>query len=653
MMAAYQNEIEMFLVQEFVVANKRAPTEEELTELKKVFHKQSPSANMRGIFAAKGEMPQLRRESSASKENTRRRALYTDILAMTNRMQSCEDKIRRMSRDINSGMKKASLAMDRMLLRIDALTSLLNGSLSPIISVEESFDRAARIASGTLDLSAGRVLLGKSSNDLVDLTDAEFKISTDNGPGFIGSYQINNVKDMYLDNGKYWQRIGMSNVENTYSAMKMDWLFRTETYVSEVEWAGMSNGSNGRYSVLYTTDRRSWNQTSAIGQSLRDINIGVVGQAVLGIRIIIEKDRADTQMDTGAYGFIYAFDKFKMHSSYYESTGSLVLGPYPVKDAFNQDYSYTTVAMEACVVEDDETQVSMFVSNDGSTWVSIDYEGGEDDFVVLGNASTLTLAYLDTNTGANLMLAEHENIQSFTFNNEAILNSYASNLEVVPHLVVLQRNIKDPLSLTAEVNGAPRGWRYEEGEWYTTIYTSNDRKLDVGPNAVKINGTDVAGVINIPAGIHRVVVQDANWHALDITLVNAEQEIIEADPLYPYNHRYLFDGLTYATDFEGTKVYQGMDEVYGARMRYIPMEAFVQLDESDEYYFEYFSILYEDNSSYFVVKVDKTHGTWQEEEYNVTWSEPNGTSNLYVKVDMETSDTTKSPILFDFVAKVV
>jgi hypothetical protein len=44
MMKAYDKEIEMYLVQEFVSENKRSPTEEELVETRKAFDKKNPNA---------------------------------------------------------------------------------------------------------------------------------------------------------------------------------------------------------------------------------------------------------------------------------------------------------------------------------------------------------------------------------------------------------------------------------------------------------------------------------------------------------------------------------------------------------------------------------------------------------------------------------
>jgi hypothetical protein len=457
---------------------------------------------------------------------------------------------------------------------------------------------------------------------------------------------------MYQDNGKYWHRVGMCNTEDTYTMLGLEWIFGQDEYVSEVKWSGMA-GVNGRWTVMYSTDRISWSVAGSAGHKLRESNVGIVGLTVAGIRIVLEKDKADIQMNTGAWGHIYAFDKLEVNSSYYSQSGSTVFGPYPVEDAFGDSYAFGSVAMSACTIDGDSTQVSMFVSKDGSNWTSIDHEGGDEDFVVLDNTSSLSSALHSSLHSSSALISEAYGIDSFSFQDEGLVNMYASGIYVKPNLVVLKRNTKSVADPSKEVNGAPAGWRYSDGEWFTTIYTANDRKVDVGPNSVKVNGSNVSGIVFIPAGIHNIAVQDANWHELSFVSVSQESSLIDSDPLYPYNHRYIFDGLDFASDYSAPRVYQGMDELYGSRMRYLPMEAFIHLSESNPLYYDYFSILFEDGNSYFVVKVDKSHGTWNEEEYSLSWTEPNGDTNLFVKVDMETVDESMSPILLDFVAKVV
>lgn len=651
-MKAYSKEVELYIVQQFVVSNKRAPTEEELVEAKKAFNYKNPNVSRRGIFNASMQVPGFRKESSSEEENSNRRAIFADVVALTRRLNGVEKSINTMTKHINSGMNRASLAMNRILLQAEALSSLLNSKSSPIISISESFDRAVKIQSGDLDVAAGRVMLQKTSDDKVLLESSEFRVFSESGPGFIGSYQINNVADMYKDNGKYWQRIGMSNTESTYTMLGLEWKFSSEEYVSEVKWNGMA-GVSGRWTVMYSTDGISWSVAGSAGHKLRETNVATVGLTLLGIRIILEKDKADVEMNNGAWGHIYAFDKLEVNSSYYSTSGSAVLGPYPVKDMFGDSYAFGSVSLSACAIDGDDTQISMFVSKDGTNWTSVDHEGGDDDFVVLDNTASITFALHDSLYGVSAVISEAYGIDSFSFQNEGLINMYADGISVKPNLVVLKRNIKNTANPSKEVNGAPAGWRYSEGEWHSTIYTANDRKLDVGPNSVKVNGSNLSGVIFIPAGIHKISVQDANWHELEFTSVSKESTLIDSDPLYPYNHRYLFDGLSFSSDYNAPRVYQGMDEVYESRMMYLPMEAFVQMEDDNPLYYDYFSILFEDGNSYFVVKVNKSHGTWNEEEYSLSWTQPSGNTNLFVKVDMETVDDSMSPVLIDFVAKVV
>ena len=50
--------------------------------------------------------------------------------------------------------------------------------------------------------------------------------------------------------------------------------------------------------------------------------------------------------------------------------------------------------------------------------------------------------------------------------------------------------------------------------------------------------------------------------------------LINKNDLFPYNHKYLIEGYSYSKNFNGDKVYLGMDKCFASLMKYVPIEVF-------------------------------------------------------------------------------
>lgn len=148
------------------------------------------------------------------------------------------------------------------------------------------------------------------------------------------------------------------------------------------------------------------------------------------------------------------------------------------------------------------------------------------------------------------------------------------------------------------------GWRKEGAEYITNGFFERSISIDFGPSPIEIDGQSVSGRIVLSPGIHTFRVSEPNWFSLEgmdrVTSVDSsshkiigrrsyygslglegtfediptiERNYEKLDPLFPYNHKLLIEGLAYATTYQGERIYKGAD-MFAA---YLPQ----RLSESD------------------------------------------------------------------------
>lgn len=148
------------------------------------------------------------------------------------------------------------------------------------------------------------------------------------------------------------------------------------------------------------------------------------------------------------------------------------------------------------------------------------------------------------------------------------------------------------------------GWRKEGAEYITNGFFERSASIDFGPSTIEIDGQRASGRIILSPGIHTFRVSEPNWLSLEgmsrVTSVDPsshkitgrrsyygslglegtfedapviEPDYEKLDPLFPYNHKLLIEGLAYATTYQGEKLYKGAD-MFAA---YLPQ----RLSESD------------------------------------------------------------------------
>lgn len=133
------------------------------------------------------------------------------------------------------------------------------------------------------------------------------------------------------------------------------------------------------------------------------------------------------------------------------------------------------------------------------------------------------------------------------------------------------------------------GWTYDGANYKCYIYINQlgGQDFDFGPRPIEIDGVSLTGEVRLSEGVHVVKVKEENWYSLeglgavsdfdqntkqfrgrktdygeegftinidDAPNIDVNYRVI--DPLFPYNHKLLIEGLSYAPNFSTDVVRQ-------------------------------------------------------------------------------------------------
>jgi hypothetical protein len=176
---------------------------------------------------------------------------------------------------------------------------------------------------------------------------------------------------------------------------------------------------------------------------------------------------------------------------------------------------------------------------------------------------------------------------SFYSSNDRILSlSLSPNIEIAKDSLEVWRNIHIQGS-TTKVRGEIQGWRFEDPYYKTTVEVSSAVGVDIdwGSKAVVVGGAATKGKSHIAFGTHTLWVHKDSWKFIDMSSVSDLATLKIADPLYPYNHRYLVEGLSYPGSWSSTteKIYRGFDVVAEYKMQEVSIFDLIHNLQPDDY----------------------------------------------------------------------
>jgi len=109
------------------------------------------------------------------------------------------------------------------------------------------------------------------------------------------------------------------------------------------------------------------------------------------------------------------------------------------------------------------------------------------------------------------------------------------------------RNIGDNIlgsgGQPVKVKGTTNGWRFSGTSYSSNFYINEDsgKTIDFGPNDLFIDRLKVNGKVFLTKGFHRIRTDKKNWRTFDPSAILTTDN---PEILYPYNHKYLIEGIS-------------------------------------------------------------------------------------------------------------
>ncbi len=662
---AYKNTIKRRLVQSFVKANRRSPTKVELQDLLKTEYEKYSTVDTVGLSGYELQAPGFSSASSADVENANRNALIDDVSTVNHRLDTLSRQLEMAFRGFVSSSNDSSKTLTKLERRLDSLLLANTGASNFVNAVEETFDSFDKVdyAQTTAAIEGGYVTLNRKGYTPINLDSVKLSSFAQSNKGVISSIASSSISTLKSNDGTFWEYV----VETTYKQGRVNLVLNIELdepkYISELKLSGRPLAVNKslRGTVFYSVDNETFTEIEPVEKVINQSEtvFQVSKENVKRIQLILSKDAADTKnRSNGNHQYIFALDSLSLYEDQYRSDGfsQIVMGPYQVTDPEDNPIYYTKAKCETCIYEPDDTSISFYLSQDGTNWTSVNTSNDGLNFITFGDSSaSLSQAFQDATLNAGSITSSDDLPEEVVdWNNEATLNVYITEayLAKVPLTsIVMKRNIYRS-DRTEETLGAPSSWSFDPSTGYykTVVYIDalEGKTINFGPYPIIVNGQAKSNEVTFLHGYSTVLCPDNAWEEIDSAILTVEA-LKAADPLYPYNQRYLISGYTYPGTFTGEQLYNGAGENFGSLLEYVSPEVFSSLEVTDDLYYNSFTVEDFTGVGYIKVKVNKADSTWPEERYSYDWTvQSSATNTLYVKATLSSSNPNLTPYIEDF-----
>jgi hypothetical protein len=226
------------------------------------------------------------------------------------------------------------------------------------------------------------------------------------------------------------------------------------------------------------------------------------------------------------------------------------------------------------------------------------------------------------------------------------------------------------LSLGLENLKTQTGWAFD-GSYYSTYLLVEDEDgilIDTGSTEIFINNKKVNGKVGIAKGLNFIVTHRDNWKSIDLSSlpVASTQSV---DPLYPYNHKYLIEGI--GQTLYGRSLSQVIDDTtllkiidksgiyssnprncWAIKMREFNFDTFVSKAKNELDVFSY--KIDNTNQERIIVKSDPDIGLINNETFSIITKlhSAENIKGLIFKAILETTNNNVSPILTEYLVKI-
>lgn len=590
--------------------------------------------------------------------------------------------------------------------RIDNLLLLRNDTDGYFAFVEERFVDMSQVdqdnSTADIDVVNHVVTIGVDTADLdkLDLNAfqsryALFTILTRESIESAQAAPGTEVRSVIRDVGRVWQhRARTSTANSTMSGeLKIRLTQPNTTTVALSKMLVEVHASNTNSPVLltaqYSVDGYNWYNlpTDNYVQSTDDTAVFLFPATEMNwMKLVMTKTGADS-LEDGQY--IYEFGakniSFWSHPGYVAAAGdSLASIELSATDVAGELVSFNKVALATCQEVPENTGIKYWVSAIGALGTTEPMR--IDPYTIAGplQPTVVDFGNMVTTEESGLTIldrAESESVDFFTAYDDFVESDKlvlvgldtdtglyvdsATAARTLDHTIAFYRNVGDNGGTAdealADVRGAPRGWEYDETGTYlqTTIVIENEDGLtvDLGDSPAIIDGAARSNEYTIPKGVHSfktLVTNTSRLTTYPSEGFELEEEIEQADPLYPFNHKLVVEGIVYKYGYVGDKRYLGADlycqkgggplDISGTIQRVSIFDLMHNVEEID--YSRFAVDTAADGSRVFVARFDPEDDDLVNERFALSYSTgDNMFDRVVLTAQLETDDSSRTPSL--------
>ena len=505
--------------------------------------------------------------------------------------------------------------------------------------------------------------------DLHDIDSQDIKFTVQSLKDMASSVEAKHSElvNIFSPRDKVWKHIVRMKKPGKVTGVLQAKISNNTVDISKIEINLHTTSPDDSFTITpqYSTDGKNWYFIPNINLMKTGYDTIVYTFSTIStgyIRFIIEKDNYDYEA-RGLYTYEFGIEEIRLYNDSFSTTQSAIYQTnwmYPKKGSnilekaaeyLDSEFKFTRASIEVCEDVPEDTEIDYYLSVDQKSWHPVDPINRPNpvrpvvvDFTERGTytVSGVAVAYDSSKTndpeeifpGRYLHMIEPGTnsiyiTDSNTFADRPYIPSRIEHglldyilhedTHIVPDTMLIWRNVGE-VGDTLTVRDDPRGWRVE-GSYYTTVVKINSTSgldIDLGNREASVDGgAPVRGKINIPYGIHTFSTHQDNWAAVDSGATSLS-DLIQKDPLYPYNHRLLIEGYSYGSSYDGERIYRGVDRFAAYLLKPTDLRLFKTLP-NDEYgrYALVKEITYDSSNKYtgIVVKFDPSNDDFVNEKF--------------------------------------
>lgn len=412
-----------------------------------------------------------------------------------------------------------------------------------------------------IDLRAGIVTMKEGISETKKLNlnftryeDIAFQVLTRFGIEGAANVADMSVVDAFKDGDASWRQEVVSDAPITMSVeMKID--LGEVKEVSKVDYQSFNDRSFGimTVQVQYSNDNYNWFDFPSDFPTQNIYDKGTFpGEAadMRYLKFILTKTAYD-RVDEGRYVYYFGAKHIDMFGVEYDEDGSVLQSKSIAPEERSGQNAYINrVSIETCEDVPSGTDILYDVSFDGGNeWVPVSpVNRSNPKFPQVASLNKIKLEMSSAvGTAAVDGVVDIHNIA---------LDYDASTLDAFS--TTIWRNVGEQGNIDT-VRDYQKGWYFDDEYYSCYVWVDNfyGLKIDLGDTTAELDGASITGIVTIPYGRHYFRTRQANWRSLGaLTNITAETKagVITddvqgaiTDPLYPYNHKYLIEGIPYDT----------------------------------------------------------------------------------------------------------